>query len=199
MHSVQIEYRPQIKCTAHELIFTFQLPSHHENHANKADYMEGIISLPDFLKGHGTYQEFWKKPWVIRALKAVSDREITLRNCSDLLGVGYSILYNRYRQLHGCLKDGSIESHGTSHSYTLKIVRTANENEQGGEIILRRDQLSPAAAFSVAHQSENSSGREAVTEPILNVKLEPVTSVNEMYECEAMEYDRKMLQDPEES
>jgi phage-related protein len=55
--------------------------------------MEGIIRLPDFLKGHGTYQEFWKKPWVIRALKAVRDHEITLQNFSDLIRVGYSILY----------------------------------------------------------------------------------------------------------
>jgi hypothetical protein len=64
---------------------------------------------------------------------------------------------------------------------------------------LRRGRLSPAAAFSVSYQSDSSSGLEGVTEPILNVKLEPVTSGSEMYECETMEYDRKMLQDCEES
>jgi hypothetical protein len=159
--------------------------------------MEGIIRLPDFLKGHGTYQEFWRKPWVIRALKAVNDREITLRKCSDMLGVGYSVLYSRYRQLHGCLN--TFESLGTPNNTAVKIVRTANENAQGGEIVLRRDQLSSAAAFSVAIQKETSSGQEVGTEPILNVKLEPVTSVSELYECEATEDDRKMLQDPEMS
>jgi hypothetical protein len=160
--------------------------------------MEGIIRLPDFLKGHGTYQEFWKKPWVVKALKAVSDREITLRNCADLLGVGYKILYSRYRQLHGCLKEGSFESPGTSHSYVLKIVSTSDDNEQGGKIVLRRDQLSPAVAISVANQNESSNGQEGVMEPILNVKLEPVSSLHEQFECEAMEDERNMLQDPGE-
>jgi hypothetical protein len=113
--------------------------------------MEGIICLPDFLKGHGTYQEFWKKPWVVKALQAVSVREITLRTYSDLLGVGYRILYSRYRLLHGCLKDGSVESPGTS-CYTLKIVRTPNENVQGSKLFLMGDHLSPATAFSVANR-----------------------------------------------
>jgi hypothetical protein len=72
-----------------------------------------IIRLPDFLKGHGTYQEFWKKPWVVKALQAVSVRETTFWTCSDLFGVGYNILYSRYRQLHGCVKEVSVESPGT--------------------------------------------------------------------------------------
>jgi hypothetical protein len=75
-------------------------------------------------------KEFWKKPWVVKALKAVSDREITLRTCSDLLGVAYNILYSRYRQLHGCLKEGYVESPGTI-CYALKIIMTPNENEEG--------------------------------------------------------------------
>lgn len=137
--------------------------------------MEGIIRLPDFLKGHGTYQEFWKKPWVVRALKAVNDREITLRTCSGLLGVAYSILYSRYRLLHGCLKEGSVESPGTI-CYTLKIVKTPNENEERGKIVLMGDHLSPAAAFSVADQNDSSSGQEEGRQPILNVKLEPMNS-----------------------
>lgn len=157
--------------------FSFQLASCHDDHRNEADYMEGIICLPDFLKGHGTYQEFSKKPWVVKALQAVSICEITLRTCSDLLGVCYNILYSRYRQLHGWLKEGSVESLGTS-CYTLKIM-TQNENEQGSKIVLRGDYLSPTAAFSVANQNDSSSGQEEVREPILSVKLEPVSLISE--------------------
>ncbi|KDR09650.1 Protein bric-a-brac 1 [Zootermopsis nevadensis] len=172
--------------------------SQRKNHTDEVDYTEGIISLPDFLKQHGTYQEFWKKPWVVRALRAVSDREMTLRNCSDLLGVGYSILYNRYRQVHGCLKEGLFESAGTSSSCAFKIVRTADDAEKGDEIVLRRDQLSPAAAFSVANHGASSSDQRAFVQPTLNVKLEPVTSVSEMYECGATGYDKEILQDSED-
>jgi hypothetical protein len=158
--------------------------------------MEGIIRLPDFLKGHGTYQEFWKKLWMVKALQAVSIREVTLRTSSDLLGAAYNILYSRYRQLHGHLKEGSAESPGTSH-YTLKIVRTQSENEQGSKIVLRGDHLSPAAAFSVTNQNDSSSGKEEVRGPTLNVKFEPMSLISEQYECEAME-EGNMLQDPEE-
>jgi hypothetical protein len=157
-----------------------------------------MIRFPDFLKQHGTYQEFWTKPWVIKALKAVSDREITLRKCSDLLGVNYNILYSRYRQLHGCLKEGSSEAPGTS-SYDLKIVTSPHVNEQGGQIVLRGDELSVAAAFSVANQKDRCSGQEGVTQPILKVKLEPLSSISEHYGHEAMEVEGKMLWESEET
>jgi hypothetical protein len=147
------------------------------------------------LKQHGSYQEFWTKPWVIKALRAVSNRKITLRNCSDLLGVSYNILYSRYRQLHGCLKEGSSE--GTS-SCELKIITSQHEDEQGGQIILRGDELSVAAAFSVANQKDCCSDRDGVTQPVLKVKLEPVCSVSESYGQEAMEVEGKILQDSEE-
>lgn len=160
--------------------------------------MEGVIRFPDFLTQHGTYQEFWTKPWVIRALKAVSNREITLRKCSDLLGVGYNILYSRYRQLHGCLKEGSSDAQGTS-SYDLKIVTSPHENEQGGQIVLRGDELSVAAAISVANQKDSCSDQEGVTHPILKVKLEPLCSLSENYGQEAMEVEGKILQDSEET
>jgi hypothetical protein len=126
--------------------FTFQHPSHHDDNRNKGDYLEGIIRFPDFLKQHGTYQEFWTRPWVIKALKAVNDREMTLRKCSELLGVGYNILYSQYRQLHGCLKAGSSEAPGTS-SDDLKIITSPLTNKQEGRIVLRGNELSVAAAF----------------------------------------------------
>jgi hypothetical protein len=160
--------------------------------------LEGIIRLPDFLKQHGTYHEFWTKPWVIKALRAVSSRKITLRYCSDLLGVSYSILYSRYRQLHGCLKEGPSEVQGTS-SYDLKIVSSPHEDEQGGQIILRGDELSVAAAFSVANQKDGCSDQDGVTQPILKVKLEPLCSVSENYGQEAMDIGGKILQDSEET
>lgn len=160
--------------------------------------MEGIIRFPDFLKHHGTCQEFWTKPWVIKALKAVSNREITLRKCSDLLGVGYNILYSRYRQIHGCLKEGASEAQGTS-SYDLKIITSPYENEQGGQIVLRGDELSVAAAFSVANQKHGCSDHEGVTHPNLTVKLEPMCSVSENYGQEEMEIEGKIVQDSEET
>ena len=159
--------------------------------------MEGIIRLPDFLKQHGTYQEFWTKPWVMKALRAVSNRKITLRNCSDLLGVSYNILYSRYRQLHGCLKDGSFEAQGTS-SCDLEIITSPHEDEQGGQIILRGDELSVAAAFSVANQKDVRSDLDGVTQPIFKVKLEPVCSLSENYGQEVMEVEGKILEDSEE-
>lgn len=159
--------------------------------------MEGIIRFPDFLKQHGTYQEFWTKPWVTKALKAVSDHKITLRKCSDLLGVGYNILYSRYRQLHGCLKEGSSEAPGTS-SYDLKIVTSPHDNEQGGKIVLRGDELSVAAAFSVANQKDSCTGQGGVRHPILTVKLEPLSSVSDHYGQEAMEVEGRLLQNSEE-
>jgi hypothetical protein len=173
-------------------------PSHHENNRNKGDYLEGIIRLPDFLKQHGTYQEFWTKPWVIKALRAVSSRKITLRYCSDLLGVGYNILYSRYRQLHGCLKEGPSEAQGTS-IHDLKIVSSPHKDEQGGQIVLRGDELSVAAAFSVANQRDGCSNQDGVTQPILKVKLEPLCSVSENYGQEAMEVEGKILQDSVET
>jgi hypothetical protein len=63
---------------------------------------------------------------------------------------------------------------------------------------LRGDHLSPAAAFSVANQNDSSSGQEEAREPILSVKLEPVSLISEQYECKAMEDQGNMLQDPEE-
>jgi hypothetical protein len=160
--------------------------------------LEGVIRLPDFLKQHGTYQEFWTKPWVIKALRAVSNRKITLRNCSDLLGVSYNILYSRYRLLHGSLKEGSSEAQGTS-SYDLKIITSLHEDEQGGQIVLRGDELSVAAAFSVANQKDGCSDQDGVTQPNWKVKLEPVCSLSESYGQEAMEVEAKTLQDSEET
>jgi hypothetical protein len=150
------------------------------------------------LKQHGTYQEFWTKPWVIKALRAVSNRKITLRNCSDLLGVGYSMLYSRYRQLHGNLKEGSSEPQGTS-SYDLKIITSPHEDEQGGQIVLRGDELSVTAALSVANQKGGCPDQDGVTQPILKVKLEPVCSLSENCGQEAMEMEGKILQDSEEA
>ena len=129
---------------------------------------------------------------------AVSSRKITLRYCSDLLGVSYNILYSRYRQLHGCLKEGPSEAQGTS-SHDLKIFSSPHEDEQGGQIVLRGDELSVAAAFSVANQKDDFSDQDGVTPPIFKVKLEPLCSVSEIYGQEAMEVEGKILQDSEKT
>lgn len=128
----------------------------------------------------------------------MSNRKITLRNCSDLLGVSYNILYSRYRLLHGSLKEGSSEAQGTS-SYDLKIITSLHEDEQGGQIVLRGDELSVAAAFSVANQKDGCSDQDGVTQPNWKVKLEPVCSLSESYGQEAMEVEAKTLQDSEET
>ena len=134
----------------------------------------------------------------MKTLKAVSNRKITLRNCSDLLGVSYNILYSRYRQLHGNLKEGSSEAQGTS-SYDLKIITSPHEDEQGGQIVLRGDELSAAAAFSVANQKDVRSDQDGVTQPISRVKLEPVCSLSENYGQEAVEIEGEILKDSEET
>jgi hypothetical protein len=108
-----------------------------------------------------------------------------------MLGVGYSILYGRYRQLHGNLKEVSSETQGTS-SYDLKIITSPHEDEQGGQIVLRGDELSVAAALSVANQKDGSN-QDGVTQPVLKVKLEPVCSLSENYGEEAMEVEGKIL------
>ncbi|XP_069673667.1 uncharacterized protein [Periplaneta americana] len=160
---------------------------------SSADYsvqIEGVIRLPEFLIGHGSYQDFWKKPWVVKALKAVSDREMTLRNCSDLLGVEYNSLCSRYRQVHGCSKETSVYS---SQDYTYRFRRAAAVDNQEGRIILRRDQISAvAAALSLVNQSENerpadTSRREDTAEPIFSVKVEPSSSLSDQFENEMME------------
>ncbi|XP_069673618.1 uncharacterized protein [Periplaneta americana] len=159
--------------------------------AGSSVHIEGVIRLPEFLMGHGSYHDFWKKPWVVKALKAVSDREMTLRNCSDLLGVGYNILYSRYRQVHGYLKEGSVDLPGPSQDYTYRFLRTATVGDQEGKIILRRDQLSAAAAaLSAVNHNErpaDTSKRENAAEPIVSVKLEPSSSLSDQFESEMME------------
>ena len=110
--------------------------------------------------------------------------------------MSYNILYSRYRQLHGCLKEGSSE--GTS-SFDLKIITSPHEDEQGGQIVLRGDELSVAAAFSVANQKDGCSNHDGVTHPALKVKLEPVCLISETYGREAMEVEGKTPQDSEET
>ncbi|XP_069673633.1 uncharacterized protein [Periplaneta americana] len=164
------------------------LSSNPSSSAGSSVHIEGIIRLPEFLMGHGSYHDFWKKPWVVRALKAVSDREMTLRNCSDLLGVGYDVLYSRYRRVHGCLKEGSVDSPGPSQDNAFRFLRTVGDQE--GNIIVSKDQPPPttAALPAVSHSERpaDTSEIEDTLEPIVNVKMEPSISLSDQFESEIM-------------
>ena len=145
---------------------------------------EGIIRLPDFLKGHGNYQDYWSKPWVVKALKAVNDKKMTLKRCSDLLGVGYNSLYSRYRLLHKSLKENP-------RTYMLKVTnkpvgniivrRESTEIDRGGKIVLSRNQISPTST---------------VLQSVVNLKVDSKTK--EEYESKKAENSEQLeIKEPE--
>jgi hypothetical protein len=63
------------------------------------------MKLDDYMAIEGANRaKFWEEPSTRNVMELISKNKLDMKNAAELLGVSYTLLYSKYREIYGYLK-----------------------------------------------------------------------------------------------
>ncbi|CAG7826446.1 unnamed protein product [Allacma fusca] len=85
--------------------------------------LQNIVKMTDYIEKGGSRPQFWEEPTTKKIMNAIRSKKMEMKAAAEILGVSYSTLYSRYRELHGYLKMPHTQDTNFNYYQVLNLLR----------------------------------------------------------------------------